>query len=68
MTLNDYERNGGFSDELHDVRTIGQTITTLEEKIMARPSRLTDRHAIQDLKAALETVRDAIVRTRQETL
>ena len=39
MTLNEYERKGGFSDELRAVRTIGQTITLAQAEFESKRAR-----------------------------
>jgi hypothetical protein len=49
MTVNDYERQGGFREELRIMREIGQRITTLQDKIPARPNRGTELNAVEEL-------------------
>jgi hypothetical protein len=66
MTNVQYEAEGGFHDELLDVRRIGQAITALESKVYARLHTTREREAINDVKSALETLRSNIVRTRSE--
>ncbi len=66
MTINEYEREGGFHDELRLVRQIGLCITELEPYVTARPHRLPETDSIKKLSAALETVRTEIVRTRAQ--
>lgn len=67
MTAADYEREGGFSDELRDVRQMGQVVTGLDEqKIFARLHNGREREALVQLKWAIDNLRSEIVRTRGE--
>jgi hypothetical protein len=64
MTVQDYERQNGFREELAIVREIGIRLTTLEEMIPARPHREPERQAMAAVKDALVTLRDEIAKTR----
>jgi len=64
MTIQDYENQNGFKEELAIVRSIGMGITTLEESIPARPHRQPERIALRHLRLALEDLRDEIGITR----
>jgi hypothetical protein len=65
MNAAEYERIGGFSLELGNVRRIGQDITSLERTIPAREHQPAEVAALARLKAALEEVRTAIIETRR---
>lgn len=64
MTINDYEKQNGFKDELGHVREIGFKIVTLQDMIQARPHRQPERNALQNLSDCLATLRDEIAKTR----
>jgi hypothetical protein len=64
MTIEEYENQGGFREELQLIREIGQKITTLQEVIPARPHTLVEREALKNLWAANDALRTAILRTR----
>lgn len=63
-----YERGGGFREELQVVRSVGENITTLEGKMQCRALRPEERTALQDLKGALENLREEIVKSRAEAM
>ena len=64
MTINDYEVNGGFSQELRLVREMGMELTALDEAILARPFRKPEIDSLMQLKRALENLRGEICETR----
>lgn len=64
MTVNDYEKQGGFREELQELRDIGMRITVLKEAIPARPHRDPEMDALNKLAAALDELRLEIGRTR----
>jgi hypothetical protein len=64
MKLADYEREGGFRDELHNVRVIGEHVTSLKDAFYVRGPRPAERDALNKLAAALEELRAEIVKTR----
>jgi hypothetical protein len=49
MTVQDYERQGGFREEMKLMREIGHRITTLQDMLPARPNRGTELHALEEL-------------------
>lgn len=64
MTVQEYENQGGFREELQLVREIGLKITTLQEYIPARPHTMVEREALKNLVAANNALREAILHTR----
>ncbi len=64
MTINDYERDGGFSQELRLIREMGMALTALEEAVPARPFRKPELDALRQLRGALESLRAEICETR----
>lgn len=64
MTIETYEQNGGFENELFCVREIGMQINELTEAIPARPHRAPEITELNNLRKALEALRSEIVRTR----
>lgn len=65
MTVESYENQGGFREELQLVRDIGQRVTTLIDRIPARPHREPEMQAVMALRNALDVLRDEIARTRR---
>ena len=55
-----YERDGGFREELRLIREIGAHITALQETVQTRVQRASERLAIHHLSTALEAVRSEI--------
>ena len=64
MTVADYERANGFREELLVIRSMGLSVTHLQEAIPARPHRPQELDALSRLEVALNTLRTEIVRTR----
>lgn len=64
MTVQDYEKQGGFQEELGIIRTIGMSLTSLQEMLPARPYREAEGKALDDLTNALERLRHEIHVTR----
>ncbi len=65
MTVQDYEKSGGFTEELQLVRAIGQHITTLLDAIPARPHRSPEITAAVELRDSLDKLRLEICATRR---
>lgn len=65
MTVEQYEDQGGFREELLIVRDIGQHVTTLLDRIPARPHRAPEMTAVTNLRNAVDALREEIARTRR---
>jgi hypothetical protein len=65
MTVQDYEKQGGFRDELNKVRDMGMALTSLEELMPARPHRQPEWEVVAGVRNALETLRKEILETRR---
>jgi hypothetical protein len=65
MTIQDYENQGGFRNELNKVRDMGMALTSLEELIPARPHRQPEWDAVAGVRNALEALRKEILETRR---
>ena len=64
MTIEEYENQGGFREELGVVRAIGQKLVTLKEYMNTRPARFAEPDAIKKVEAALDNLRAEIIATR----
>jgi hypothetical protein len=64
MTVDAYEKEGGFREELGHVREIGMRIVSLKEALPVRPHRQPELDALNKLSAALDELRLEIGVTR----
>jgi hypothetical protein len=64
MSIEEYEKSGGFREELGYMRTMGQSILSMQEALPARPHSEDESVALEDLENAHRKLHEAILKTR----